>query len=297
MTSQHLPAAGETGRHGDVVSVCLNGDTKSLEIILESHLATHCCTQEAADAKLVLSQGLIAAAKFPQLGAGLPKMLIKQSCRMIKQFLAHGVTFDGIEKPFLIESLKSSNLEALDIASKSGLRIQRYSHACADAALAIADKKCIGILEKYGIGINLIDDHFETPFLRLCANRIMFQTDEPKNPNSNSEQWYLDKIATLVDAGVDIEIKDKVGATGLMRCIIAGNYPLAKALISLGVDLSVRLPNGVSTSHLAATHSPRDFLQFFLRHNPCPSDLSRLHSKRIQPDSKSLIAQHIKSVS
>lgn len=297
MISQHLPAAGDTAKHGDIVSICLNGDTKALEIVLASHLAISTGSQEAADAKQVLSQGLIAAAKFPQSGAGLPKMLIKQSCRMIKMFLDHGINFDGIEKQFLISSLQSSNLEALELASKSGLQIKRYEHVCADAALSMANKKCIDIIGKLGIGINQLDDHFETPFLRLCANRIMLQTDEYWNQSSGSEQWYLDKIATLVDAGVDIEIKDKVGATGLMRCIIAGNYPLAKALISLGADLTVKLANGVSTSHIAATYSPRDFLLFYLRHNPCPSDLSRLQSKRIQPDSKSLIAQHIKSVS
>lgn len=304
LLTQEIRMSGKTSNtaepianQDDVVSLCLSGDVKGLESLLSSNSKAYVIGGESSEVRNLLSQGLVAAAKFPVHGVGLPKMLHKQSFRMVKIFLKYGINFEGIEKQFLIACLKSENFETLDLASKSGLSIKRYANVCADTALASANKKVIEAITNYNVSINQIDDHFETSFLRLCANRIMLFTDEKWNQSSNNEHWYLEKILTLISAGVDIEAKDKIGATGLMRSIIAGNFQLAKALINSGADITAKLPNGVSTSHIAAACSPREFLRFYLSKNPCQVDLSRLQSKRIQPDSRALITQHIKSVS
>lgn len=71
----------------------------------------------------------------------------------------------------------------------------------------------------------------------------------------------LDIIRTLVQRGVDVNVKDRAGRTAAHEAARNGHVPVLRLLHDLGADLSVKSLRGVSVAHQAAFGGHVPFLQ------------------------------------
>ena len=95
--------------------------------------------------------------------------------------------------------------------------------------------------------------------LCLAASCAQAQTpccDPPRTPGEALfraiENGDLAEFSRLVDAGVDLAVKNKLGETPLYVAAEKGEIEMARALVAKGADAKVRTPNGETVLHAAS---------------------------------------------
>lgn len=218
-----------------------------------------------------------------------PRMLRKQVVRIAKTLFEAGAQIGNLERNLLLNTVALDADELLDVLVARGARVQRR-HGFELMSLAMANESTLMInaLVRQSVNPNMRDAHFSTPFLDWCSgflrSRRTVSTPAPRDPQILSKI-----IQQFMESGVDINLPDHLGATPLMRALVAGENEVAKALILAKANTELLLRNGVGALHLAAACGSQDFLRFLSTQEIPTSDLKRLRIKNMQPDVKSIV--------
>lgn len=280
----------------ELISACGDGNIKNIEKLLELGANPNYVSDVLnLTAKRVMTP-LVAAAKFAGGVSGTPKMLKLQSTRMIKLLMRSGASISQCEKSFLEAVLVAGNIEVLMLSIDNGIDIDKYAFAFMSIAISHGYCDVLESLKKLNISPNIQDGNGSTAFLSLCGGALSLKKNSQWECVKDKEYWYLERITQLINSGIDINMKDKVGATPLMRAIVTGQWAIAKALILAGANIEESLENGVSTLHLASSCANHDFIAFYLSYSPAKKGLLRMKIKKIQPDVKALISNYLTSI-
>jgi ankyrin repeat protein len=89
-----------------------------------------------------------------------------------------------------------------------------------------------------------------------CAHAQTLCCDPPRTPGEALfraiENGDLAEFSRLVDAGVDLAVRNKLGETPLYVAAEKGEVEMARMLIAKGADAKVRTPNGETALHAAS---------------------------------------------
>lgn len=79
-----------------------------------------------------------------------------------------------------------------------------------------------------------------------------------------ARRGHKDMVLRMLDAGANIDEKDKNGTTPLMHALDRGHIKLALSLIEFGADLHVCTKNGISTAYMAAKSGSLEILKIII---------------------------------
>lgn len=237
---------------------------------------------------------LLAAAEFVKKKVGLPILLRKHATNLIKKLTDAGAIPSLCERQLLETIAATGNDDAMALLVSHHARPARHAHALISSAMIHHHPHMIAQLKVFGVDPNIKDGWGSSPLLDICCAQLPFFHDHHWADTHEKELWYLRHMQALKHVGVDLNIRDRVGATPLMRAIVSGQIGIAKALIHAGADINAQLKNGVATIHLAAFCTNRNFMDFMMGFSPQRNDLVRMTLKRLQPDVKAFITANVR---
>lgn len=118
------------------------------------------------------------------------------------------------------------------------------------------------LLEAYGdINAKLSDDVFYDSLLEsaLMVNnarlvRFLLKNGASMVPEAVFSCCSVESLEALLEAGLDINIRDELGETLLMRAVFADEADFAAELLKRGVDINARNKEGETALHIAVMH-------------------------------------------
>lgn len=118
------------------------------------------------------------------------------------------------------------------------------------------------LLEAYGdINDKLSDDVFYDSLLEsaLMVNnvrlvRFLLKNGASMMPEAVFSCCSVESLEALLEAGLDINIRDELGETLLMRAVFADEADFAAELLKRGVDINARNKEGETALHIAVMH-------------------------------------------
>lgn len=141
-------------------------------------------------------------------------------------------------------------------------RIPEWRRDIADAFLQ-ADKEAYPmLLEAYGnINDKLSDDGFYDSLLdfALMADnaplvRFLLKNGASMVPEAVFSCCSVENLEALLEAGLDINIRNEMGETLLMHAVFADEADFAAELLKRGVDINARNTEGETALHIAVLH-------------------------------------------
>jgi hypothetical protein len=289
ITSHQTGSTAET-----LVHACFRGDLDAVSRLMHAGHDPDSPRELILDGIRTTTSPLLAAAAYGASPGGHNVARRAISTHIIRKLLEGGASVQAVDRS-LIESLTiSGNAEALQLVLRSGARLKQAYQL---VALAISHHQVaiLSTLKNFGIDPNVTDGHGNTALHHVCSGTLPFFRDSQWHLSENTDGWHLDRIRELVGAGVDLDRRDAIGATALMRAIVARQLVLANALVIIGADINCRMRNGVAALHLAVARANRSFVSVLLDQRIDRQDVLRIAMKRMQPDIRALIGTRIRS--
>ncbi len=78
----------------------------------------------------------------------------------------------------------------------------------------------------------------------------------------------LQNVVDLVNGGMDVNVRDKIGVTPLMIASMKGNLEVARFLVSKGASVDAREDTGFTALMCAATSKSAELAAFLLKNAP-----------------------------
>lgn len=288
-TPPDLPALND-----QLVQACLSGQLKLVSMLLDAGAdpnAPGVVTTEEGETYEGITpiQAAILAAMSEEV---TPKMLRKQTARIVKVLLSRGALTTENERDLVMHCANHDLGEVIEVLGEHNVRLRRYAFDTIGIALHHGHLDVLRAMGKSGCSVNIMNDRGNRPFLDLCS-RTMRSPILNKSTSPKTVEDMTERIRQFIECGLNLEATDKVGATALIRSIATGNEAMSWALIAAGANPKARLRNGVSVAHLAASSMGAGFLRRFLVHTDTYSDLARLKALRLQPDVRALVAASV----
>lgn len=272
-----------------LVQACFNRDLKRTSALLNAGINPNRAgelTTEGGINHLTLLP-IMACVTMPESEDVMPKMLRKQSARIIKVLLTHGALTQEVERDLLLHCVNHNLDDVIDALGEHNVRIRRYAYDLVKICLRLGHIDALHALSRQGCHINMQNDRGNRPFLDYCSSAPSLIK---RSINNSSVEFITHQIHAFLEAGLDLEATDKIGATALMRAVTTGNESAAWALLACGANPWAALRNGVSITHLSAICMGATFLRRFIALAGTNSDLLRLNAKHLQPDVRSIIS-------
>lgn len=295
MTENYIQSPQQEDDLGErLLAACKDGKIKDVTRLLQMGCNPNYSSAQNRIDQQIPTTPILAAATYPISGDGTRKMMFKQAGRIIDELLKAGGRLGDVAIPYLDVVSGSGNIDGVNLAAEQGVDVHKLGYVCMASAMRSADDAMISHLVGMGIPINIRDKWLSTPFMNICAGNITFRRDE-KLSSRKKIPWLVAKISCLKASGVDLDEKDSVGATPLIRAISTENWAVAEALILCGADSDVKLRNGVGATHLITRYGSRDFICFYLKQKKPFADLEHMKLLKIQPDIRSIIATFLRT--
>jgi ankyrin repeat protein len=219
-----------------------------------------------------------------------PRLAARQAIRTMQALFDSGASLQFDERVLLLICVQQGQEDVLEFLVRNGANARKYQWELIQTSLANQRDNMVKALKSHGLDPNVSNQWGVTPFLELCSGNTRMKPRFDDEPDREDETSYAEYFAKLASHGVDLNARDRIGVTGLMRSIVSGQSRIAKALVLAGADVNAQLRNGVAAIHLAACCSSQDLVRLLLAKGASQDDLLRLTAKRIQPDAKSMIA-------
>jgi ankyrin repeat protein len=278
-----------------LVQACSEGDIRQIEALLRAGADPNYQCATTVYGIPTTTSPILAAADVAKRTDSMPKMLLRQSGRILRLLISAGAVAAPKEKQILETLAATGNEEGFElIATQQGVRPARYAHALVSSAMMHHHPNFIATLRRYGIDPNVRDAWGATPLLDICSAQLPFFHDTYWTDTREKEFWYLRHLTALAAVGVDLNVRDRVGATPLMRAIVSKQLSIARALVHAGADIECHLKNGVATLHLAAYCTNREFMEMLMSHLPSRRDLIRMKLLRLQPDVRAFMLTRVR---
>lgn len=217
-----------------------------------------------------------------------PKMIKKQTARIVKLLLERGASTQENEREIVMHCARHNLAEVLDVLGQHGIRLRKYGFEVMGMCMYTGHVEVMKCLTEFNCSVNIQNDRGNRPFLDICSQTFGF--GEKGFKNFKNDPVALSKlINSYVSVGLNLEATDKVGCTALMRSIATGNDVLTKALLMAGANPRAVLKNGVSATHIATACMNGLALREFLEMSGAYSDLLRMDALKLQPDVKAIV--------
>lgn len=288
-----LPTLSELGQ--ELQRICSAGDIKSLRARLASMVNAPDKTGLDILTDLECKNLLVATAEFAENTDGTPKIQRKVAARMLRVLIDNGaIRFIGA-KELVATVVRTSNTEALADLMSKGVELKEMSRLCCVNAAQAADPEVLAMLVGAGVDLNAADTHGNAVIHLIASGTVSFNIPKRQQNRAARVKLMRQKLSNLRDAGVDIDLQDKLGATALLRAIASSNLDLARALVDIGADVERPMRHGVNAIHLAVASCPRDFVDHLFAGRQHLPTLRTLRLTKLQPDTRSLIDLHTKT--
>lgn len=273
-----------------LAQACLTGKLKQVSQLLDEGADPNATGQVTTEDGTVFGDLLpLQAALFATDSDDVtPKMLRKQTARIVKALLSRGALTTDIERDLVMHCANNDLAEVIEVLGEQNIRLRRYGFDVMGIAMTHGNVDVMKAMTKFGCSVNIQNDRGNRPFLDLCSKTLRSPVIRRGTPGRKVEEW-TQLIGQYMDVGLNIEATDKVGCTALMRAVATGNETLAWALLASGANPKAMLPNGVSVTHLAAACMGADFLRRYLSMTGAYTDLVRLRARRLQPDVRAMV--------
>ena len=219
-----------------------------------------------------------------------PKMLKKQTARIVKLLLSRGAITDDHEREIVMHCARHNLAEVLEVLGQHNVRLRRYGFEVMGLSMYLGHTDVMKSMTLYNCSVNIQNDRGNRPFLDLCSQsfrigEISFTSKE------QSIETLAETFRSYVDVGLNLEATDKVGCTALMRSIATGNHNFTKALLMAGANPRAMLKTGVSATHLACICMNSTQLKSFLDMSGTHNELSALKTTMLKPDVAEAVRQ------
>jgi hypothetical protein len=269
---------------------CHDGKLREIPILINGGANPNTIFEDGGGVSQKKITPLIAAMRVAARSDTTPKLARAQTLRVLKILIENGAAVRLVDRELVLSAI---NLDAGDILSflieTGGARINRMARESMCVAMFGRRYEAFDTLRTFGIDPNIRDVWGSTPLLELCSEHPRLLQDSEWTRHRGDELWHFRQLLQLIRVGVDINAGDRIGATPVMRALVAGLPALARALIRAGANPGVMLRNGVSTMHLSAACADQDFLRFMAANEASFEDFRRLKTKRLQPDTRAYI--------
>lgn len=279
-----------------LLTACYDGRQREIPILVAGGADPNMIFEDGAGISPRRITPLLAVMRVAARGDTTPKLARKQTLRLLKLLFDQGALPKLCDRELVLSAI---NLDAGEILSflieTGGARIGRMARESMCVAMFGRRYEAFDTLRTYGLDPNIRDTWGSTPLLELASEHPRLLQDAEWVSRKHEDLWHFRQLLQLVRLGVDIDAGDRIGATPLMRALVAGLPGLARALVRAGANTQVMLRNGVSTLHLAAACGNQDFLRFLVANGASFQEFRRLKSKRLQPDMRSYIVSALKT--
>lgn len=304
-----------TTSHADLPNTPAAASPSPLEEILARPLFQACLETNHKEVQHLLSQGANPNLSYKKImdgnaqsffplqatlmalskGDATPRMLKKQVVRIATTLFDAGARLDSIERHLLFSAVDMEVEDLLELLVAKGAKVQkRQGFELVCIAMVNQSDEMLNALVKHGVNLNVRDYHLSTPFLDWISGQVRVKRAEQKLEDADTESL-LKIIEKFKLCGVDINLRDHLGATPLMRCLVTGKTKTARALVLANADMELSMINGVKAIHLASACGNQDLLRFLFERGLQveAGDISRMAN--LQPDTKSLVLSHAKN--
>lgn len=282
---------GSVNPQDRLVQACLEGQYKLVVALLASGADPNALGHASApdgsawEGITPLQATILATASVEEV---TPKMLRKQTARIVRVLLSRGALTVEIERDLVHHCANHNLAEVLEVLAEHNVRLRRYGYDLVAIAMHHGHLDVLQVLNGHNCAVNLQNDKGSRPFLDICSGTVRAAITGRKPPIASVEVL-AERLRTYIALGLDLEAADKVGATPLMRAIVTGNETMAWALLACGASPRVVMRNGVCITHLAAACMGSAFLRQFLKLTDTQSELRRLQARRLQPDVRAIV--------
>ena len=267
-----------------LIAACLAADPKGVAALLAQGAdPSFSCGASRADAALISSTPLSAVSRA--FGVADPSRIAD----VARLLLANGARLESTDQVDLaVGAVEHDCWQILDVLLSAGADLAPLAFGLMCIAIARQSVVMVAALRNRGIDPNVRDARGVTSIWAWCTGEL--DDLAPQSLATPDLDAVTDFVRRLVECGVYVDAVDGVGATPLMRALVAKRTDVAKALIANGARTDVRLRSGVSALHLAAVCAGPEFLRFLAQREIPLRDLKRLAMDGLQPDVRASIA-------
>jgi ankyrin repeat protein len=274
-----------------LIEACSEGRFKDVVSLLESGADPNSTVEEMGRYGARKVYPMTATFRVLARGDALPKLAQKQSERIIHALVQAGAQMRQVDREVLLHAVRMGMPDMIVYLVGRGARVHRYGHELMEMAILNHRSECIVALKSLGIDPNVRDQWGSTTFLDLCSGALKFAPIEQNLHLEDPVAWFRKRFSALFQLGVQINSTDGVGATALMRSIVAQQDPIMHALLDEGASLQPTMRNGVNALHLAAASGSLSRVKRILRNIADRSQIERMRALSLQPDIKAHLAQ------
>jgi hypothetical protein len=273
-----------------LIEACSEGRFKDVVSLLESGADPNAGVEEMGRHGVRKVFPMTATFRILARGDALPKLAQKQAERIIHKLVDAGARMRQVEREVLLHSVRMGMPDMITYLATNGARVHRFGHELMEMAILHHKLDCAARLKAMGIDPNVRDQWGSTTFLDLCSGSLKFHMIDAQAFKADPLRWFRNRLGELFELGVQINSVDAVGATALMRSIVAQQDVITRALLEEGASLQPAMRNGVNALHLAAASGSLDRLKRILRNVADRSQIERMRVTRLQPDIKAHLA-------
>ena len=104
-----------------------------------------------------------------------------------------------------------------------------------------------------GGNVNMVNDEGDTP-LHVAVGPAYEKIYDPERFEEVEIMPSVQSIKLLLDAGAQVNAKDRKGATPLYRAVLWGDTKILNLLLAHGADINIKALEGDTPLHVAAIH-------------------------------------------
>lgn len=273
-----------------LIDACSQGRFKNVVALLGSGADPNASVDEMGRHGIRKVYPMTATFRIIARGDALPKLAQRQSERIIHALIGAGARMRQVEREVLLHSVRMGMPEMIDHLVLNGARAHRYGHELMEMAILHHKIDCAVKLKSLGVDPNIRDQWGSSTFLDLCSGALKFQMIDPESFKEDPLNWFRSRLCGLFELGVQINCIDAVGATALMRSIVAKQDVIMRSLLEEGASLQPTMRNGVNAVHLAVASGSLDRLKRILRNVSDRNQIDRMNVVKIHSDVKAHLA-------